>query len=752
MSDDYLRERAHTIKENAGASGLWQGPRRFINEVYDALEERGVPPELLEEYSDMRGDYFEDVAHELDGPGGRDRVTGIDEVNAAYAEEVADWIAGYLAEDGELPEEGPAAPEEPYEPEEGSEEEPYGPERPPEETPTGGEEEPVEEPYGPEEPGEVPEEPGEGPEPPYEEPEVEPEEPEEPEDVTDEPDRYRPAISIASVNGNIDYLSDGRTGDHNAFEDGYEALAQERDDFATEDYSKVVLGDLIGPDGSTADNEALLNYAMNDEDIEWILGDNELKLLFQDAWPGYGEDDGWVEDISAETRDAFLEYVAEGNANLAYREFEYTYLHGGTNEDIVTEENDAVRDSIREDYLAEIGRQLYEGEADEADVFDDFVGFTDRLFNEYGMTEDLTALASRDFSDIDPDTAPAQVVGQTTAQELQERDDRDEYERRNPQRRGGAVNINTVSDYLADDHDTDYIAIGVETEDGFDTLPWQPDDGGAPETGQEEEDGYEDGGEYDIDVEVSWESGGMEHATDGNRAVSALDTILSKDYDGLLDLGKKLWGQYKDENTDLDRWYSVEFTGDEVDVLERNGYNFMLEAAPGTAIGRGMGRTFVPYLNRLVQSDPVPANIYEEARAGDADQLPEETYIDNEEWGISDDPGRTYREPVNVGAVMEELDSFGLDHDSDRFGLRFKVVDDAGTVVENSDGKQLVSDWNQYDLDNHDVREAFADVDKEAWKKTMFGESDTSTADALRSFPSLFMYEGKDRGSGATPA
>jgi hypothetical protein len=236
------------------------------------------------------------------------------------------------------------------------------------------------------------------------------------------------------------------------------------------------------------------------------------------------------------------------------------------------------------------------------------------------------------------------------------------------------------------------------------------------EPAQADEDVDEDAPE--VTVDAFWEDGDMEYATGGSRWMNAVDGLLAND--GWIGRARGLWNGLREHETDVDRWYSTQFTGEDIDELD--DYDFVLEAAVGSANYRN-GDAFQPDPMRRVESHRVPAALYNPdndpgERTVAANNLGidynGETYLDNAADDIADN-GRTYHEPVPVESVLEQLEPYTHDGDREQFGLRLKVVDNDGDVVQNAHGEALRSGWEQYSMSVFDGREAITDAEFEKW-------------------------------------
>ncbi len=259
-----------------------------------------------------------------------------------------------------------------------------------------------------------------------------------------------------------------------------------------DDYTLVFDGDMIdrGPDSEAALEMVFeLQDDAPDGQVRYLIGNHETFALFPDVYEDlylhhvYDDVEAMEEsrahdwyDLDEEFRGELIERVADGRIEAGYEGPDYEYLHGGSNEHQDIDELNAALleagEGLEEGYTAfsETGdRDLYR-EAQEAVMwFDDGeLAVTDQykdIFRSDAVRGPDAGVLLMDFKHIKED-APAQVVGHTTGTALA---DTDGFEDRNPQRKGGAVNINTMRDYQADNSP---LGASVETDDGLCVVLW----------------------------------------------------------------------------------------------------------------------------------------------------------------------------------------------------------------------------------------------------------------------------------------
>lgn len=533
-----------------------------------------------------------------------------------------------------------------------------------------------------------------------------------------------PYVAASGFNGNTRFL-DERSEDNiyaRTFEDYADAEGM------PDDYTPVVAGDLIGPEsehGVGHDNDDALAYVLEKverDDWEYLIGDNELRMMFPAVYGDekYEEEHGdepdaadrWWTDIDDGLRTEFLRQIRDGQIKVAEEGYGgRVYMHGGTN-DADIPPADA------------INMQMYR-------VADELLGGRDPDdVYENVLRDDRGALSleymDMDFHDIDPDTAPAQVTGNTAGQELA---DRDGYADENPQASGNAVTINTLDDLITghaghasvsvDASADQFYAVSYPYRDAGDT-PYRhgfTDAGGAGGAGGDGGDGGAgaggagggDGGDghdgpaadggipiaesIDVTMDDEWQDrGDLKYVEDSNPVIET-GSALSKTWNLLKavkgegnyanDSFSEILNDLKGESSDLNFEYELMFDGDEVNLLEDNDYRLQMEIAPGRTRGPTYNSTFrLTDPDSVVSVDPEPF--------ADLDWTPGAV------WGTPHD--RVYDDPVAPEDIFDELDDI---HEG-TYGIRARVVDDNGDQIGDADDDPLITDWETYDVGQPD--------------------------------------------------
>lgn len=548
----------------------------------------------------------------------------------------------------------------------------------------------------------------------YEEPdeteEPETEEPEEPYDEPPETSEDTPYVSISGLSGYADFLNRG----DDVFDHTFGRYAHQ-EGMDVDEYARILDGDIVGPELENTrglrlshNNEDVLDYVLRelegDEHLRYVMGDNELALMFQDAYDEqyaeeHGEepaDDVWYKQIDDDIRDTFLDAVSRGHINVMAPGYDHAYMHGGTNDEDDLEQTGGDPQDPRNyrinEQIAELADRLLRGE-DADNVYEQFEDY----FGEDGN------IITRDYNELDADGDIPQVVGNTSAQELGDADG--DYRERNPQRRGDAVNVNTVSDYLAGHADN--ISAAVETPGDVYAVDWDV------ERGQVERDDFggattapgggpgraatADGGipiaEYiDVEMNARWEDKDLEYVGEKS-SLSRWGGALSRTWN-LLKLLKGE-GKYADDSfreikddltgeaSDLNFEYDFRFGGDDTGDLD--DYQLLLEVAPGEERGAGFNASnFYPDSPDSITALP-PVSF------ADLDWTP------GWRWGGDYmDADRVYENPVDPEDIWGSVSDFG----GGIYGVRARIVNEDGDQVGNDDSRDaLITDWESFDVD-----------------------------------------------------
>jgi hypothetical protein len=267
------------------------------------------------------------------------------------------------------------------------------------------------------------------------------------------------------------------------------------------EYTLVFDGDMIdrGPD---SDGALEMVFDLQDEapdgQVRYLMGNHETFALFPDVYEDlylhhvYDTADELEErsahdwyDLDEDLRGEMIERVADGRIEAGYEGPGYDYLHAGADEEQdITELNEALLeagDVLEDGYDAftETGnRDLYREAQEEIMFFDDGDLAVEDRYKDIFRSDEVrgpdAGVLLMDFEHM-TDDAPAQIVGHTTGTALA---DTDGFDDRNPQRKGEAVNINTMRDHKAG---RGPLAASVETDEGLEVVLW---DGQSIETEQ----------------------------------------------------------------------------------------------------------------------------------------------------------------------------------------------------------------------------------------------------------------------------
>lgn len=318
------------------------------------------------------------------------------------------------------------------------------------------------------------------------------------------PDQDTTVLAISDVHGYFDeaYGTLEAVSDYLQEEEGRELLDYDDDDGwqweGGEAYTLVFNGDMINRGD---ENEAVLDMVFGLQDdapdgrVRYNVGNHEVFALFPDVFKDlylehvFDDVDELTEafdwyDMDEDYREELIERAASGDITVGYEGHDHDYIHAGDNEEHDLEELN--------ERLEEVGERLQDGyqewqdtgdrdafiEAQEAfirmedgekqveDAYDEIF----RSGSERVRDEDA-GVTLMDFRHMEDD-APAQVVGHTTATGMP-----DDHPDANPQRVGGAVNINTIRDSVnADDGEDVPVAVSVEDTRGIAVLLYDGED------------------------------------------------------------------------------------------------------------------------------------------------------------------------------------------------------------------------------------------------------------------------------------
>lgn len=240
----------------------------------------------------------------------------------------------------------------------------------------------------------------------------------------------------------------------------------------------VLNGDMFdrGPD-----NKKALDWALNQPNTVYNIGNHEFFALFPDAAEEFlskeyfaksSETGLYWRNMSENKRLELLEAVADGKITAAYNRYQYNYSHAGL-------ENTSVKE-INTD-LREVGKKLLEAYKNQ-----NYQALQQKIINTVS-TENGTEIKSQypklfDFRrneegkvseggvvwrryDYLQNTQRPQVVGHTKGKYMKNKGGE-----LNPQKRGKTININTIRDYKAD---RGALAVTVEDQEKIDVCTYE---------------------------------------------------------------------------------------------------------------------------------------------------------------------------------------------------------------------------------------------------------------------------------------
>lgn len=242
-----------------------------------------------------------------------------------------------------------------------------------------------------------------------------------------------------------------------------------RDDQWDSDYKLIFNGDAFdrGPK-----NRKTFEWVIDNADV-YNIGNHEFLALFPDVGAKFlsdeymqkaDKDDLYWREMEEEIRVELMEGIVSGNITAAHREHEFAYTHAGIEDPDVENLNRQLQEAgerLFEGYRA--GKERYQKAQEEIVWIEETSEGTEiqseyrELFSARREPESIDGgILWKRFNQLE--TEVPQVVGHTTGKYLRQKGYSD-----TPQKKGGAININTIRDSF----ETGKVAISLEDQTGI---------------------------------------------------------------------------------------------------------------------------------------------------------------------------------------------------------------------------------------------------------------------------------------------